>query len=65
MKTLQIRATGKARRAATYKQYKLLESLEKVELDINISQFTKRISIQEASEAIDHALNGGKVEIWY
>ena len=65
METLQIRATGKAIKGATYKQYKLLESLENVELDITVSKFPKRISIQEASEAIECDINGGKVEIWY
>lgn len=57
--------SGKASTPATYKQYNYLAGFENVELDINVSQFTKRFDRYEASEAIDLAKEGNRVRIVY
>ncbi len=57
------RQNKKATRGATYKQFKLMESLENVDVTINASQFMKYIMAGEASEAIELALSGENVVV--
>ena len=57
----EIECGGKQSRPATYKQYEYLASFANVTIHCNVSAFTSRISVADASEAIDNAKAGIKV----
>lgn len=54
---------SKQSRPATYKQYEYLRKFDNVSIECNVSYFTSRLSVSDASDAIDEAKAGRKVVI--
>jgi hypothetical protein len=63
--TFQLRAIEKASTPATKKQYNELSNFSNVDLDISISKFCTYLEKDDIEKAIEAAIGGKEVDIWY